>query len=106
MQALMWMSVAWTLTVGQADGELFVAQPLTAEGSFTTGIEGPACDQAGVLYVVNLKERGDIAAVAADGTAEVFVKLPEKSVGNGIRSSNASNFVQGIAFLLLRRCSQ
>lgn len=85
MHALIWMSMAWTVAVGQADEKPFVAQPLTAEGSFTTGIEGPGCDRQGVIYVVNLKTRGDIAAVQPDGTADVYVQLPEKSVGNGIR---------------------
>ncbi|HVX13460.1 MAG TPA: SMP-30/gluconolactonase/LRE family protein [Pirellulales bacterium] len=67
-----------------ADDELFVARPLTAENSFTPGIEGPACDAAGNLYVVNLKRTGDIGHVTADGQTEVFVELPEKSAGNGI----------------------
>jgi sugar lactone lactonase YvrE len=62
----------------------FAAQPLTEKNSFTAGIEGPACDAAGNLYVVNLKKNGDIARVTPDGKAEVFVELPGKSVGNGI----------------------
>jgi gluconolactonase len=64
--------------------ELFVARPLTDKNSFTAGIEGPACDAAGNLYVVNLKRNGDIARVMPDGKTEVFVELPGKSVGNGI----------------------
>ncbi len=71
--------------------ELFTAKPLTEKNSFTPGIEGPACDAAGNLYVVNLKKNGDgpkkngdIAKVTPNGKTEVFVDLPEKSVGNGI----------------------
>ncbi|MGH7136404.1 MAG: SMP-30/gluconolactonase/LRE family protein, partial [Pirellulales bacterium] len=64
--------------------ELFKARPLTDENSFTLGIEGPACDATGNLYVVNLKRTGDIARVTPDGKTEVFVELPEKSAGNGI----------------------
>jgi gluconolactonase len=64
--------------------ELFKARPLTGENSFTLGIEGPACDAAGNLYVVNHKRTGDIARVTPDGKTEVFVELPEKSAGNGI----------------------
>jgi sugar lactone lactonase YvrE len=64
--------------------ELFVAKPLTEKNSFTTGIEGPACDSAGNLYVVNLKKRGDIAVITPEGKVEVFVELPGMSVGNGI----------------------
>jgi sugar lactone lactonase YvrE len=73
------------LRADQKDKEdLFQAKPLTEKKSFTTGIEGPACDAAGNLYVVNLKKRGDIAIVTPDGKVEVFVELPGKSVGNGI----------------------
>jgi sugar lactone lactonase YvrE len=64
--------------------KLFSAKPLTEKKSFTAGIEGPACDAAGNLYVVNLKKNGDIARVTPDGKAGVFVELPGKSVGNGI----------------------
>lgn len=63
---------------------LFVATPLTEKKSFTAGIEGPACDRDGNIYVVNLARQGDIARVSPSGKAEVFVTLPGKSVGNGI----------------------
>lgn len=64
--------------------ELFTATPLTEKKSFTPGIEGPACDAAGNLYVVNLLKNGDIAKIAPGGKPEVYVNLPGKSVGNGI----------------------
>src|SRR5262249_28742698 len=64
--------------------QLFVARPLTDKNSFTAGIEGPSCDAAGNLYVVNLKRNGDIGRVTPEGNTEVFVELPAKSVGNGI----------------------
>lgn len=51
---------------------------------FTDGIEGPCCDGDGVLYVVNYEREGTIGRVLPDGTADVFVDLPEGSVGNGI----------------------
>ena len=31
----------------------FVATPLTEEGAFTEGIEGPACDAQGNIYVAD-----------------------------------------------------
>ena len=56
---------------------LFVAEPLTDEGQFTAGIEGPACDAAGFVYAVNFERQGTIGRVAPDGRGEVFAVLPE-----------------------------
>jgi gluconolactonase len=66
------------------DEELFVASLVTEIGSFTSGIEGPACDAAGNLYAVNFARQQTIGRITPDGKAEVFVTLPGKSVGNGI----------------------
>lgn len=63
---------------------LFVATPLTA-GDFTEGIEGPACDRNGNVYCVSFRDARNIARVKPNGTAELFVALPEGSWGNGIR---------------------
>ncbi|MBI3882194.1 MAG: SMP-30/gluconolactonase/LRE family protein [Verrucomicrobia bacterium] len=65
--------------------ELFVATPLTAEKSFTPGVEGPACDRDGNVYAVNFAKQQTIGRVLPDGRAEIFVELPGKSTGNGIR---------------------
>lgn len=61
----------------------FVAAPLT-EGGFTDGIEGPACDRAGNVYVVSFEKAQTIGKVTPDGKAEAFVTLPGTSAGNGI----------------------
>ncbi len=53
--------------------------------SFTKGIEGPAVDSQGNLYAVNYKEEGTIGIVDAKGNIRTFLKLPGKSIGNGIR---------------------
>jgi len=66
-------------------GKLFVARPLTAVGSFTAGIEGPACDSRGNIYAVNFQRQSTIGRVRPDGKAELYVTLPGGSVGNGIR---------------------
>jgi sugar lactone lactonase YvrE len=67
---------------------LFVAAPLT-QGNFTTGIEGPACDRDGNIYCVSFQDKRGIARVAPDGKAELFLSVPEKSAGNGIRFDKA-----------------
>src|SRR5687767_9563543 len=71
------------LCAGAAE-KLFVATPLTAKDSFTSGVEGPACDREGNVYVVNFAKQQTIGKVTPDGRAEVFVTLPGKSTGNGI----------------------
>lgn len=69
----------------RASKELYVATPLTASGSFTSGVEGPACDAAGNLFAVNFAREQTIGQVTPDGSASLFVTLPGKSTGNGIR---------------------
>jgi sugar lactone lactonase YvrE len=77
--------LAWPVAGEQGDKDpLFQAKPFTAEKSFTEGIEGPACDADGNVYVVNFAREKTIGKVTPDGKAEVFVTLPGKSTGNGI----------------------
>jgi len=64
---------------------LFLARPLTEAGGFTTGIEGPACDKEGNIYAVNFARQQTIGKVTPEGAATVWVELPGKSTGNGIR---------------------
>jgi hypothetical protein len=66
-------------------GVLFVATPLTEEGAFTEGIEGPACDVRGNIYAVNFARQQTIGRVTPEGKGTVYVELSGKSVGNGIR---------------------
>ncbi len=66
------------------DDKLFVAKPLTAEKSFTPGIEGPNCDKDGNIYAVNFAKQQTIGKTTPDGKTEIFVTLPGKSTGNGI----------------------
>lgn len=55
------------------------------EGTFTSGMEGPATDKKGNLYAVNYAKEGTIGIVYPDGTHACFVELPDGSVANGIR---------------------
>lgn len=64
---------------------VYQVHDLVPDGVFTDGIEGPAAGPDGYLYVVNFQREGTIGRVDAGGRAELFVDLPEGSIGNGIR---------------------
>jgi sugar lactone lactonase YvrE len=68
-----------------AEEALFKATPLTEDGLFTGGIEGPACDADGNIFCVKFGGENTIGKTSPQGKAELFVKLPEGSTGNGIR---------------------
>lgn len=53
---------------------------------FTGGIEGPAMNSRGDLFIVNFKKQGTIGVLKnGKDTFELFVELPNSSIGNGIR---------------------
>jgi sugar lactone lactonase YvrE len=73
---------------------MVASQRLTPKGEYTSGIEGPAVDRAGTLYVVSLKETGvamnkgtrSIGMLEPGATSsKPFAKLPPGSLGSGIR---------------------
>lgn len=58
---------------------------------FTEGIEGPAVNHSGILFAVNFQEEGTIGCRKSDQDSfKICVKLPEGSIGNGIRFLNDS----------------
>lgn len=67
----------------------YLARDYVADGVFGHGIEGPAVGPDGRLYVVAFGGDGTIGRVSprADGSgqAELFVRLPAGSTGNGQR---------------------
>lgn len=69
----------------------FVVTDHTAENVFTSGIEGPAFDDKGNLYVVNYEREGTIGVVSPDGSARLFINLPEGSTANGIKFDSKGN---------------
>ena len=71
-------------TTLRAEEALWVAKPLTAEKSFTAGVEGPACDRAGNVYAVCFEKNHTIGKVTPAGQGELWLTLPEGSSGNGI----------------------
>ncbi|MFZ4102125.1 MAG: SMP-30/gluconolactonase/LRE family protein [Sphingobacterium thalpophilum] len=76
-----------------ANNPLFKSSTFTALNGFTKGIEGPAVDRAGILYVVNFAKEGTIGQVKPDGSASLFVELPNGSIGNGIRFDSKGNML-------------
>jgi sugar lactone lactonase YvrE len=69
-----------------AEDALFVSKRITPQGEYTAGIEGPAVDASGNLYVVNFQQGGTIGKLAAGAAqSQLFTSLPAGSIGNGIR---------------------
>ncbi|MGB0834972.1 MAG: SMP-30/gluconolactonase/LRE family protein [Psychrobium sp.] len=64
-----------------------------ADGVFTQGVEGPAVDDSGRLFAVNLQRQGTIGVVDNHGDATIFLSLPNNSVGNGIRFFNGDMYI-------------
>jgi gluconolactonase len=60
---------------------------------FTSGIEGPMSYKDGNIYAVNFEKEGTIGLVKPDGKCELFVTLPNGSVGNGIRFDSKGNML-------------
>lgn len=67
------------------NNDLYRAYDVTPDSVFLPWAEGPAVDPEGNLYVVNFRERGTIGVTPPGEQTGLFVKLPEGSVGNGIR---------------------
>lgn len=72
---------------------LFIAYDHTLENLFSGNIEGPAVDKFGKLFVVNYREDGTIGWVKEDGSCELFLQLPEKSIGNSIQFNEDGNML-------------
>lgn len=71
-----------------AQQELFKSRKVNPDkkGEYTKGIEGPAVDADGNLYVVNFKAQGTIGRLKAGAVkSEKFADLPDGGVASGIR---------------------
>lgn len=62
--------------------DLFISKPLSEEGQFAFGIEGPSVDLQGNILAVNFGEKGTVGIVNPSGQGQKFVTLPKGSVGN------------------------
>ena len=64
----------------------YQSQDLVFVGEYTSGLEGPAVDQDGILYFVNPTHSGSVGKVDTKGNFSLFIEhLPEGSTANGIR---------------------
>jgi sugar lactone lactonase YvrE len=71
---------------GLAAEQLFVSDRISPPGEYPAGIEGPAVDAEGNLYVVNFKQKGTIGRLRPGAAkSEPYATLPPGSIGNGIR---------------------
>lgn len=64
---------------------LYASKAISSNGLFSKSIEGPAVDSDGNLYVVNFAKRGTIGILRPGQEPELWLELPEGSVGNSIR---------------------
>jgi DNA-binding beta-propeller fold protein YncE len=85
--AALWLAaVLCAAGVPGASERLFVSARISPAGEYTSEIEGPAVDAAGILYVVNLYRGGTIGELLPGAAAsQLFAVLPHGSIGSGIR---------------------
>jgi sugar lactone lactonase YvrE len=83
------VAILLVLMIGRAaaaETGLFVSRPVSPAGEYTSGIEGPAVDASGALYVVNFRKAGTVGVLRPDAArSELFLELPAGSIGNAIR---------------------
>ncbi len=69
----------------------FVSE-IISDTVFTEGIEGPAMNSKGDLFVVNFQRQGTIGVLERNSSKfQLYVNLPKESVGNGIRFDDKDN---------------
>lgn len=83
--------LAWCAYMSGCSPLVLNSEDWVAEGVFTQGIEGPAVDVCGRLYAVNVIKQGTIGVVDEVGSVDIFLSLPDNSVGNGIRFDRFNN---------------
>lgn len=69
----------------------YVSTDFTKMGVFTDGIEGPAINSKGELFIVNFDKQGTIGKVDSSGQGTIYFRLPEGSIGNSIRFDEEDN---------------
>jgi sugar lactone lactonase YvrE len=81
------LAAAWIVASSAVAQEAsFQSRQITPAAEYTHGIEGPAVDEQGNLYVVNFGRPGTVGKLAAGAAqSELFAVLPEGSIGVAIR---------------------
>ena len=65
---------------------LFASPQLTPSGEYTRGIERPAIDAGGALFVAHFQRQGAFGKLSPGAArSELFAVLPAGSIGIGIR---------------------
>ena len=80
-----WILALATSSTAFSQEKLYQSRDLTAEQLFSRNIEGPVVDGRGRLFVVNFEKDGTIGLLGEKGECQVFVRLPEGSIGNSLR---------------------
>ncbi|MDG0817104.1 SMP-30/gluconolactonase/LRE family protein [Bdellovibrio svalbardensis] len=65
--------------------DFYQSQAISEKGLFTKGIEGPAVDVNGNLYVVNFNKPGTIGILQPKQQPALWITLPEGSISSSIR---------------------
>lgn len=82
---------AATKTPRIEDQVLYQSIDWVTDDVFTQGVEGPAVAEDGSLYAVNYAQNGTIGRVLGQNKAQHFIRLPNDSIGNGIRFDKQGN---------------
>ncbi|MFH6603135.1 SMP-30/gluconolactonase/LRE family protein [Maribacter algicola] len=85
------LGIVFSVLLWSCKAQYISSTDFTPEFGFTKGIEGPAVDKDGNLYAVNFEKEGTIGIVDGEGKGKIFLELPGKSVGNGIRFDQNGN---------------
>jgi sugar lactone lactonase YvrE len=81
------------LLAGLLTAEDYTTTAVTPAGSFTEGIEGPACDGKGNLYAVSFEREGTIGRATPDGKASLWAVVPNGGRVNGMRLDSSGMLV-------------
>ncbi len=85
MKNLLILAVIFLSACTSQIAENYQVTDWVSDNTFTQGVEGPAVDKNGHLFAVNFAKEGTIGKVDSSGKAELYIELPEGSIGNGIR---------------------